>query len=217
MAGPWEKYRTRQMPANPEFPYKGPQAAAGVANTQANTARTMADIQNDRERVALERERLRVAQQAQARADEAARRAGEISERERNTRLGNLRAMENQIGRVRDLYKQGPGATKGLMGGMDYLPTPGNKQFDSAGASLSEIGLAAFRVPGVGSQSDAELRAFVEANRPMASDYDVQIEEKLRNLENRLTEAYKPYGVKYGGSAPRKAAAPKGWKVERID
>lgn len=192
-------------PANPTFPLQAPKMSAEIGNTQANTQRTLADIQNDRERIALERQRVQAAQQAQARAGEAAQRAAEIAEREKNTKLGNLRAMQNQIARVRDLYKTGPGSTKGVMGAMDYLPTPGNKQFDAAGASLGEIGLSAFRVPGVGSQSDAELRAFVEANRPSASDYDAQIEEKLRNLENRLGEAYKPYGVKYKpGAAPRK-------------
>lgn len=199
-----------QMPSDPAFPYKGEGAALDNAGKRA-------DIQNDRERIALERERVRLAQSAQARAGQAADRAAAIEERERNSKLANLRALQNQIGTVRDLYRKGPGATKGVAGVMDYLPTPGNKAFDSAGAGLSELGLSAFRVPGVGTQSDAELRAFMEANRPSASDYDEQIEQKLRNLENRLVEAYKPYGVQYrpptraprrpAPSAPRKPAS----------
>lgn len=190
-------------------PFQGQKAQADISNTQANTARTQAQIQNDRERIGLAREANARAGKASEAAAEASRTASQLRKQQADAKLANLRAMENQIARVRQLYKQGPGATKGVMGAMDYLPTPANKQFDSAGAGLGDLGLAAFRVPGVGSQSDAELRAFIEANRPSSSDYDSQIEEKLRNLENRLSETYKVYGKTYGGNtirnAPRKA------------
>lgn len=105
-----------------------------------------------------------------------------------NQRKANLRALQAQLERVRQLYEAGPGKTKGFMSLKDYLPTDANGVFDTAGAGLSEQALAAFRVPGVGSQSDAELRAFVEANRPSASDRDAVIREKLRNIETRLNE-----------------------------
>lgn len=112
-------------------------------------------------------------------------------------RLANLEALRAQIGRVAELYSKGPGATQGPSGLMDYLPTPGNRAFDSAGAGLGEVGLAAFRVPGVGSQSDAELKAFIQANRPSASDYDSQIEEKIGNLQRRLQTTYQSMGRPY--------------------
>lgn len=112
-------------------------------------------------------------------------------------RLATLGALRNQIATVADMYRKGPGATKGLGGLYDYLPTPSNKAFDSAGAGLGELGLAAFRVPGVGAQSDAELRAFVDANRPSSSDYDASIEQKLSNLQNRLAASYQAMGKKY--------------------
>jgi len=199
MAGPWEKYRTQQMPADPSFQYKGQKAALDVQGKQA-------DIQNDAQRIALERERVGLARQAQGNSAQAQQRAAEIANREKDMGVSKLRALQNQIERVRELYQSGPGSTKGVSGLMDYLPTPQNKQFDVAGAGLAEIGLNAFRTPGVGSQSDRELKAFVEANRPSASDYDTQIEEKLRNLQNRLNEAYRPYGIKPPPikNAPRK-------------
>lgn len=204
-----------QMPANPTFPYEGPQAAANLNKTQQ-------EIVNDAERIALERQRVQIAQQAAAQAAAARQTAQQVSERERNSRLGTLNALRNQIDKVDQLYRAGPGATKGVAGVMDYLPTPGNRAFDSAGAGLAEIGLNAFRTPGVGSQSDKELKAFVEANRPSASDYDEQIQQKLWNLRNRLSEAYKPYGVNYPAArgptrnAPRKPPSG-GWKIERLD
>jgi len=124
-------------------------------------------------------------------------------------KVGQLRALQDQINRVRELYKAGPGETKGIGGLLDYLPTASNRQFDTAGAGLGEIGLSAFRVPGSGSQSDAELRAFIQANRPSSSDYDVQIEEKVRNLQNRLDQTYRAMGIKPQGSPQKGNQGPK--------
>src|SRR3546814_8213760 len=36
-------------------------------------------------------------------------------------RLANLKALEKQMGRIRELYRQGPGATKGVSGLGDFL------------------------------------------------------------------------------------------------
>ncbi len=204
MAKPWERYGSAQPGApagipiglqDPAMPYKADGAALDNAGKRA-------DIRNDAERIALERQRLILAQQAEARAAQAEERAAQAAlaaqdaeRRQREQKSSPLTALEAQIARVRDLYNKGPGATKGHFGALDYLPTPGNQQFDAAGAALGEIGLSAFRTPGVGSQSDAELRAFVQANRPYASDYDATIEEKLRNLETRLGAARKAQGM----------------------
>ena len=110
-------------------------------------------------------------------------------------KYASLKSMEQQIERVQALYRKGPGWTKGISSLLDYMPTPSNQAFDAAGAGLGEIGLAAFRVPGSGSQSDNELKAFLAANRPFASDIDEKQQEKLRNLSTRLTQTYKAYGL----------------------
>lgn len=188
MAGPWEKYGQVQQsgmqrigPANTMRPLQEQGAALGNQRTQQQ-------IQADQQLIPLQVQKAQAdVSIAQANAKKAANAPTidpKVAQRE-----ANLRAMQNQINRVQQLYKAGPGATSGVSGLLDYLPTPENKQFDTAGAGLAELGLAAFRVPGVGSQSDAELRAFVEANKPRSTDYDVQIQEKLRNLQNRLMSA----------------------------
>lgn len=100
----------------------------------------------------------------------------------------NLDALVSQINRTQKLYNQGlRDEAIPIIGSLwDYLPTEGNRQFDTAAAGLAEQGLSAFRVPGVGAQSDTELRQFVQANKPAASDYDASIEEKLLQLRNRV-------------------------------
>ncbi len=161
--------------------------------------RTAQQIQSDRQLLPLQVQKARAdAMAAEAEAKKATA-ATQIDQRS-----ANLRAMANQINRVQQLYRKGPGATSGASGLLDYLPTPANKQFDTAGAGLAELGLAAFRVPGVGSQSDAELRAFVEANKPRAADYDAQIQEKLRNLQNRLRSIQGAPSAKSAKPAPRR-------------
>lgn len=221
MAGPWEKYRGAVQPV---IPVQADPLAVRREDRMAGS---------EAERIALERQRLAVTQQtaantnaratqAQQLAAQAAQRAADISKREQAEKLAPLNAMANQIARVRELYGQGPGATPSWSASslMDYLPTDKNKAFDTAGRGLGQLGMAAFRVPGVGSQSDAELRDFIETNRPSASDNDVTIREKIRNLETRLTEAYRARGVQYRPKtgtrgAPRKPNA--GWKIERLD
>lgn len=129
--------------------------------------------------------------------DTPAPKAGAGDGAKQDQRIANLRALQQNIARVRELYQQNlkggwPNQATALV--PDFL-NPALGQFDSAGAGLSETGLAAFRVPGVGSQSDAELRAFVDANRPSSTDSDLKIEEKLRNLETRLNATMQEIGV----------------------
>lgn len=191
---------------DPRVPASAAASQASAGASRASTQKTYADIQRDREKLAIARQAEARAAAAQQQAAKAAEAATALKRQQSEGKLANLRALENQIARTRQLYNQNiaPEPLGPLSSAMDYLPTPGNKQFDSAGASLGDIGLAAFRVPGVGAQSDAELRAFVEANRPSSRDLDKQIEEKLRNLENRLAETYKAYGVDY---TPRRASS----------
>jgi len=114
---------------------------------------------------------------------------------EKREKFAALRALEEQITRVESLYKEGPGATKGVFGAADYLPTPSNKAFDTAASGIGDVAFNAFRTPGAGAQSDAELKARLQATQPAAADYDTTIEEKLNYLRTRLDETYKALGV----------------------
>ena len=121
-------------------------------------------------------------------ADPAMADAARKAAQEQSDRMKRLQALRGQLDRVESLY------STNLKGGAPnqlnrFVPGFLNEklgQFDTSGAGLAEQALGAFRVPGVGSQSDAELRAFVEANRPLSTDSDLQIEEKLGNIRRRL-------------------------------
>lgn len=112
-------------------------------------------------------------------------------------KTSSLDALARQIQRVEDIYKDGfQNEAYGLFSSLaEYLPSDDASRLNSAGAGLAEQGLAAFRVPGVGSQSDTELRQFVEANRPSNTDRDVSIEEKLRQLKLRVDATREGMGL----------------------
>lgn len=112
-------------------------------------------------------------------------------------KLANLKTLQAQIARVRELHES---ATKGGMPNWfnRFVPDFVNSelgQFDTAGAGMGEVGMAAFRVPGAGSQSDTELLKFVSANEPRSTDSDATIEEKLRTVETRLNNSLRAMGV----------------------
>lgn len=146
------------------------EAAARAADAAAR------DAQNDALSLRLKQIELQKASQP-AKADT-----------EKQARTARLRALEQQLSRVDQLYGQNlrGGAPNQLNRLVPDIFNPTLGQFDSSAAGLAEQALWAFRVPGVGSQSDAELRAFVNANQPQSTDSDLRIEEKLGNIRRRI-------------------------------
>lgn len=228
MAGPWERYSSaapviQTKPADPTTPYKGPAAAADLQAT--NLANRLKEKELAKPTLIGESGYM---------LDPKTGRAvpvpglppkpltdSQIAERDK---MGNLRALERQMKRIADLYRKGPGATEAwsLSSLLDYAPTDANRAFNTASEGIGDVAFGAFRVPGAGSQSDAELKARLAATRPYASDNDATINEKFNYLQNRLAEAYRARGVNFKPilldalkkPAPRKQSD--GWKIEEV-
>lgn len=102
-------------------------------------------------------------------------------------RSATLDSVVGQINRVEELYRSGIRDERltNLFGALDNWGGDA-AAFNSAGQGLADQGLAAFRVPGQGSQSDYEAKQFAMANTPQAGDYDAAIEEKLRTIRARV-------------------------------
>lgn len=115
---------------------------------------------------------------------------------DRQGRAGRLNSLVAQINRTQELGNKGPLATSGLSAIADYNPfSDANARFDTAGASLSQQGLGAFRVPGTGTVSDRDAIMFDRANLPQASTLDASNQEILRGLRNRVEEEYRALGL----------------------
>lgn len=192
-----------QNPFGDLIPGSQPAPQDGGSTLVRITPEAPPDPNDDLERELL-RARVRAANAAADKA-ESGTAGAETGDAKLTQRRANLQALQENIKRVRELYE------KNLKGGWSnkisgYVPSlirPENEQFNSAGAGLGETGLAAFRVPGVGAQSDAELRSFIDANRPQSTDTDLAIEEKLRNLQTRLDATMQEMG-----QAPAMSASP---------
>ena len=162
-------------------------------------ARAAANAPSANERALREQLLAAQVEAAQASAEKARKgNAGaNIGDAKTQQRMANLNALESQLVNVRRLWEQSlkGGMPNAISGRVPDAIRSENGAFESAAAGLGEIGLAAFRVPGVGSQSDAELRQFVNANTPLPTDSDAKIEQKLNNLENRLNATKKAMGI----------------------
>jgi hypothetical protein len=138
--------------------------------------------------------------EAQARTAEIQMQQGGGTPEQRNalrTRQANMEAATQQLLRVGDLYRsnyQGGGVLDSIYESFPIF-NPENSQFNSAAAGLSEAAFASLRVPGVGSQSDAELRQFLRANQPQAQDFDTTIEERLDTVQTRLNAQREALGL----------------------
>ena len=107
-----------------------------------------------------------------------------------------LDSIVGQVNRVQELYQRGirDETFWNGFGALDAIG-PSAGRFDSAGQGLADQGLAAFRVPGVGSQSDLEAAQFAAANTPQSGDWDQRIEEKLSNIRRRVDANRKALGL----------------------
>lgn len=126
-------------------------------------------------------------------------------------KAGAYKSVIQQVNRLYELYNQGIGTTSGLSGILDYLPSDANAAFDTAGAALGDQGNAAFKVPGMGAQSDADAARFVAANQPQSGDRDVAALEKLRAIRQRLENNMAAVGLpapQWGYDLQGRAVAP---------
>jgi hypothetical protein len=178
-------------PPNPAQQFEPQKAQADAVRAQAEAALAQAQTPYAADIARAEVQKA-LAEAEKARAEASRDPNAQVLDR---GKIGQFLGLERQLERIEQLYKQGPGSTRGAYSVLDYLPSDVNAAFDSAGAGLSEVGLAAFRVPGAGSQSDTELRQFVLANTPSASDRDSAIREKLGNLRRRLESVKEAWGV----------------------
>ncbi len=213
MANPFDQFDTTQSgPVYGAPPKVEPYAAEDQqfqrdAQRRADEAQRRADAVDARAAVAADRQTLEF--NATHNPDGSPKAKPNANDTKLQQKRASLESIVTQINRVDELYRGGlKDEAFGLISSIgDFMPTEANRQFDTAARGLAEQGLAAFRVPGVGAQSDTELRQFQQANMPSASNYDASIEEKLLQLRTRVDATRSEMGMppaQWGGA---KAAA----------
>lgn len=116
-------------------------------------------------------------------------------------KLVDLKAMEDQLGKVEKAFKPLKGSFSAGPGG-GYLPTVEGKQFDAAVALLKGMARKLTRTPGEGAMSDYESKLAELAN-PSRSEYeDVTADQiqQLRALVQTTREGYEALLQDAGGN-----------------
>lgn len=197
------------MPAvqDPLAPYKlkqeqGQAAAAPFAAPKAQADATIAQANAGTAGTVAQAEAAKA--QADARKAEFELKKLQAEQAKVDPKSGAYKALQIQIDRVSELYRQN---LQGILPNSinDIIPDmiqPGVGAFDSAAQGLVNPFMAAFKVPGQGSQSDTELRQFLAANTPEQGDSDAVIEEKLRTIQTRLDAEIPPALAQTDKSAP---------------
>ena len=78
---------------------------------------------------------------------------------------------------------------------LEYFPTQEKGAINSTAAGLADVGLALFKIPGMGSQSDADAARFVQANQPSTADFDLTFLGKVYNLRRRIDAKARSMGL----------------------
>lgn len=109
--------------------------------------------------------------------------------------------LDSIISQIEQQYKAGPGATSGLFGLKDYLPTTANSQFDSTGnAARGTVG-SALGFTGGQLNTATEAQMAVGPYLPQASDRDSVILDKIQRLKE-LRDLAKQRSVAILGGVP---------------
>lgn len=171
------------------------QGEASAASSGATAARTTA-------LTPLEVDKLREdIRKLQLENDRVAREAKEgpqknVEQRTAETRiLGDLNTAVDAINLLTKQFNEnlaGQGLVKSTL---EYFPTQAKGAINSTAAGLADVGLALFKIPGMGSQSDADALRFVSANQPSTSDFDLTFLGKTYNLRRRIDAKVQSMGL----------------------
>jgi hypothetical protein len=130
--------------------------------------------------------------------------SNKISPQTRENAIGGYNAARQLRGIVADLqkkYQSGPGATSGVSGLKDYLPTTANKRFDAAGNAARGIVGKALGFTGGQLNTAAEAEMAVGPYLPQAGDRDDVILDKINRL-SQLADVAEQRSVEMLGGVP---------------
>lgn len=131
-----------------------------------------------------------------------------------------INRVQPQLDRVSSLYGsqlKGSGPIKSIR---EWLPSPGNSQFDKSVAQLAALTRPVTRTEGEGAMSDFESKLALQL-LPGRYSFDSSNEEAIRGLQELLDTARSDYSKQLGLPAPppRAKSKPKptnDWSIQEI-
>jgi hypothetical protein len=176
-------------PGDPTLPYKATEARNSAAASEFAPIIQAGEAQKtpfEVEQARLQNDNIRLQMELDRRRSEREDKKANEDKGKPDPQADARRALQDQLDRVSLLYGNDikGGAPNPIWGRIPF--SEGNDAFNTAAQGLANPFMAAFRTPGAGSQSDTELKQFMAANTPEASDTDATITEKIRNIQTRL-------------------------------
>jgi hypothetical protein len=162
------------------------QGEASAASSEAEAARKRALTPLEAEKM---REDIRKLQLENDAAERAAREGPKKTVEQQTAETRILGDMNTAVDTINLLTKQfnanlaGQGLVKSTL---EYFPTQAKGAINATAAGLADVSLALFKIPGMGSQSDADANRFVSANQPSTTDFDLTFLGKTYNLRRRI-------------------------------
>lgn len=141
---------------------------------------------NDARSAANEERRIELAEQAEAR--QAAKGDGDTTGTTAKIRADAIaayqagEAIKKRVAEMRELYRKGPGSTKGLAGVRDWFGGPEMKAFDEAGNAVRGYVGTALGFTGGQLNSVAEAQMAVGPYLPQSADWDENALKKMDRL-----------------------------------
>lgn len=184
-----------------------------IAPSPVRLAKEMQDRKRQEEQDARQREkddrsarneerRIALAEQAEARAATKGSDATGTTAKIRADAIAAYQAGEaikQRVADMRNIFNAGPGATSGIQGLGDYLPTQANKAFDQAGNAVRGHVGTALGFTGGQLNSVAEAQMAVGPYLPQSSDYDENAIAKMDRLIDVANESQQRAVAVLGG------------------
>ena len=162
------------------------QSGASAASSAATTKRTEALTPLEADKLRADIRKIELDNiEAERLAREGPRKT--LAERkEEQVLLSNITAARNSINFLMRNFNSelsGKGITKSPL---EYFPSAKKNAINAKSEGLSGIALSLFKVPGTGTETDADARRFVRGNQPSTFDEDYNFLTKIYNLRGRI-------------------------------
>ena len=109
--------------------------------------------------------------------------------------LGDMNTAVDAINLLTKQFNENLAGQGIIQSTLEYFPSQAKGAINSTAAGLADVGLALFKIPGMGSQSDSDAARFVQANQPSTSDFDMTFLGKTYNLRRRIDAKVRSMGL----------------------
>ena len=112
--------------------------------------------------------------------------------------------LQRLLDDARNLYKDGPGATKGVAGIQDYLPLTANQRFDAAGNAMRGQIASAMGFTASQNNTEKESQRNVGPYIPQSSDRDATAQDKFARIQE-IIDSSRQRAIQQLGGVPDKS------------